>query len=130
MKDNFSKGKSNAYKKYEKNDKEDAPYKALKKINSFSDDVRQELSRQEQLKDAVKKEYLKGLADGASSSKSESKEETGSKFEMLPSEKSKLDKKQKRKEEKALQASVAKEAVKIVAREEAAKDKILYGTLA
>lgn len=132
LKDDFSKGKSNAYKKYEKSSKEDhesRQYKALKKIGSFSDDVREELGKQEELKDAAKKAYLKGLAED-SSSKSESKSHESGKFEMLPSEKSKLDKKQKRKEEKALQASAAKEAIKVIARQEAEKDETLYGNLA
>lgn len=49
---------------------------------------------------------------------------------MLPSEKSKLEKKQKHKEEKAHQASAEKEVFKMIAHMDAEKDRELYGTLA
>lgn len=52
LNDDFSKSKSNAkkpdnnvYKKYERGDHESKQYKALKKVGSYSNDVREELSR-------------------------------------------------------------------------------------
>ena len=92
---------------------------AAKKFSeSFGKEVREQLEKHEQIQEAAKEAYSKGKT-GEPKEKTEKKKADSGKFEMLPSEKAKADKKEKHHEDKKKLEVAKKEAVKTIAREEA-----------
>lgn len=127
LKDDFSRGTSSHKKKsHDKNyEHQIGGSRAFDKLtDSVAKDVRKEMDRQQSIKETAKSAYLKGLTDESSAKEPGSKSHD-SKFEMLPSEKSKEEKKQRHREEKELRAMAKNEAIRSIAHEEALKDKIV-----
>ena len=104
---------------------------------SFGTGVREAMEKHQQIQEAARDAYKKGLIDGSAHEKtdrSEKEEDTADsgKFEMLPSEKAKMDKKHKHSKEKSKNDDVKKDVIKIIAREEAKKEqfsKLFKGSL-
>lgn len=103
---------------------------------SFGGEVREEMAKHRQIEEAAREAYKNGLTDKAvhKKSKKSEKEETADsgKFEMLPSEKAKMEKKHKHEKENNENNKVKKDVIKTIAREEAKKEqfaKLLSGSL-
>lgn len=104
--------------------------------DSFGGDVREAMEKHQQIQEAARDAYKKGLTNKSTHEKADKseKEETADsgKFEMLPSEKSKMDKKHKHSKEKSKKDDIKQDVIKIIAQEEAKKDqfsKLFKGSL-